>query len=187
MRGGYKITLAFFTVVALVLAAQLGFKLFGGGARPVVEEVPANNCPSSSEIPSLRCEVNAVRKANGLPPLKINLRLRAAAQAHARDMIGRGYFAHNSPDGQTPTARAARAGYVRPNVRAWRIGENIGYGTGSSGTPRAIVQAWMHSPPHRKILLDRGFREGGGGIATSPALPGVPVVSMYVLDVGVRR
>ena len=56
-------------------------------------------------------------------PCAPNARLDQAAQRHAEDMLARGYFAHESPEGKTVRERARDAGYD------WRaIGENIAEG-----------------------------------------------------------
>jgi uncharacterized protein YkwD len=46
------------------------------------------------------------------------------------------------------------------------LGEDLAWGTGSDALPEAIVQAWMDSPPHRRIMLDCRFSQLGVGIAT---------------------
>jgi uncharacterized protein YkwD len=44
-------------------------------------------------------------------------------------------------------------------------------------TPRAAVNAWLHSPPHRRALLEPRFRQIGAGatIGTPIRTPGVTV------------
>jgi len=85
-------------------------------------------------------------------------------------MVRGGYFADHSLLGQTPSARimvalhAARSASVSVSTA-----QNIGWGMGSAATPAGMVRAWMHSPPHRRIMLTRAFRKAGVGVA--PALP----------------
>src|SRR6478609_1654262 len=45
------------------------------------------------------CLVNQERTSRGLKPLKSNRRLAKAAGGHARDMVTRGYFSHDSANG----------------------------------------------------------------------------------------
>jgi uncharacterized protein YkwD len=40
----------------------------------------------------------------------------------------------------------------------------LAWGTGSLGSPPAIVQAWLNSPGHRRLVLKRGFRDVGIGV-----------------------
>lgn len=102
--------------------------------------------------------VNEARRRAGREPLERHAALERAASGHAADMLARGYFAHESPDGSTVTARAAAAGY-RP---ALVLGETIAYG---QRTAEDVVASWLASPPHRRILLDRRVTESGIGVA----------------------
>src|SRR5213080_4897487 len=61
---------------------------------------------------SALCLVNQERTSRGLKPLKSNRRLAKAAGGHARDMVTRGYFSHDSADGATFVDRIRKAGYV---------------------------------------------------------------------------
>jgi hypothetical protein len=46
----------------------------------------------------------------------------------------------------------------------WSLGEDLAWGSGGLASPEAVVQAWMDSPPHRHIMLDRHLRVVGIGI-----------------------
>ena len=101
--------------------------------------------------------VNEERNKAGIALLRANSRLDQAAQRHAEDMLARHYFAHESPEGKTVRDRARAAGYD------WRnIGENIAEGQFSVDE---VMDTWMHSPGHRRNILDRGFKELGVGLA----------------------
>jgi uncharacterized protein YkwD len=101
--------------------------------------------------------VNEARKRAGVPPLRSNAHLDQAAQRHAEDMLARNYFAHQSPERKTVRERARAAGYD------WRaIGENIAEG---QFTVDEVMDTWMHSPGHRRNILDPDFRELGVGLA----------------------
>lgn len=102
--------------------------------------------------------VDEARRRAGLGALERNAALELAATRHAADMLARGYFAHESPEGETAEERIAAAGH-RP---ARRLGETIAYGQRSA---EAVVGAWLASPPHRRILLDRRATESGVGVA----------------------
>jgi len=127
---------------------------------------------------ALLCLVNRRRAAHGVGALRAERHIAKAAGRHARDMRSRGYFAHQRPGGPDLAARLRRAGW---SGHAW--GENIAYGCGSMGTPRATVRMWMNSPPHRSIMLSGTYRQGGIGVANgAPCGAG----AMWVLDVGRR-
>jgi uncharacterized protein YkwD len=134
---------------------------------------------------SVACIVNAERTRRGLRALTRDPDLGRAARRHASDMVRRSYFSHVSPGGATLGDRLRAAGYGP--ARDWRAGEALGWGTGSLATPNALVDEWLDSPPHRRIVLDSGFRELGVGIAagaprdTTSSLAG----ATYALDLGV--
>jgi uncharacterized protein YkwD len=129
---------------------------------------------------SVLCLVNAERRAHGLTGLRQSRTLRSAATRYSREMVARRFFDHVSPSGSTLSSRARAAGY-----RGGTLGENIGWGTGSLATPVEIVRAWMASPPHRAVILNGRYREGGVGVAAgSPLVPGQGAT--FVLDVGKR-
>jgi uncharacterized protein YkwD len=98
-------------------------------------------------------EVNRVRSAHQLAPLRLDPVLERAAQSHSFDMLRRGYFGHGAF-----ARRLSRFG-----ARGPRLGENLAWGTGSAADERYIVQRWLASPPHRANLLRPGFRRIGVG------------------------
>ncbi|HEY6779915.1 MAG TPA: CAP domain-containing protein [Thermoleophilaceae bacterium] len=108
------------------------------------------------------CLLNRERARHGLAPLQPRAQLQLASQRHTDDMIVRHFFEHDAPDGTDPQRRMLIAGYPSNNAIT---GENIAWATGSAGTPAAIVDLWMHSPPHRENILRPQFTEIGVGIA----------------------
>ena len=120
--------------------------------------------------------LNSQRAAHKLPTLKPAAGLTRAARGHSRDMLVRHYFAHDTLNGPSFDRR------IRRDYRSGRIlGENIGWGSGSLGSPQAMVRAWMHSPGHRANILRRTFRRVGIGIATGTFL-GFPRAVVYTTD-----
>ncbi len=102
--------------------------------------------------------VNAARVTAGCAPLRANAQLTKAARGHSADMARRHYFAHDTPGGTTPWTRIAQAGYPRAD-----LAENIAAG---QRTADAVVKDWLHSPDHRRNILDCGLRSVGTGLAT---------------------
>lgn len=110
------------------------------------------------------CLVNNERTARGLSPLERDGLLETAAQLHSEDMVLRGFFSHDNPDGLTPGGRITAAGY------AWAAyGENIAAGY---RTPRAAMEGWMASEGHCENVLGTTFTELGVGISIGAALVG---------------
>ena len=110
--------------------------------------------PTAAEQ-SLVVEMNRVRAAHGLRPLRLDATLERAARAHSYDMVRRQYFAHGAIG-----PRLASFG-----VRGPRVGENIAWGVGARARARVIVNSWLASPSHRANLLRPGFRRIGIGRA----------------------
>jgi uncharacterized protein YkwD len=126
-------------------------------------------------------ELNAARTTHGAPALAPDARLARAARGHSRDMVARHYFDHVSPDGDDVHQRIARTGWLHRRP-AWRLGENLAWGTGRLATPHAVVAAWLHSPPHRRLMLARRLRVVGIGVA--PGTPGHGPGLTYTADFG---
>jgi uncharacterized protein YkwD len=143
----------------------------------------ATAAPEPNMRSALRCLVNVERARHGLPMLRSSQELNVAADGHGADMVARHYFAHVSPEGASVADRVRASGYLGGSDD-WALGEDIGWGTGSESTPESIFQAFMNSPPHRRVILDRDFRQIGVGVAA-----GVPVSvpgdgATFVLDFG---
>lgn len=107
--------------------------------------------------------VNQTREQEGLIPLRRDPRIDRVARAHSRDMVARGYFAHETPEGLTPPDRLARGGVTGFTL----AGENVGL-TNRGDPNREIVTGWLGSPMHRQNLLAPMFNATGIGIARRP-------------------
>jgi uncharacterized protein YkwD len=114
------------------------------------------------------CLIDRERSAYKLGPLRANSSLQGIATGQAKAMVVGDYFGDDSPSGTTPWQRIAASAYA---AGAHRIAaaQNIGWGTSKMATPAAMVSIWMHSPPHREIVLTSGYRDIGIGVA--PAAP----------------
>jgi uncharacterized protein YkwD len=114
------------------------------------------------------CLINQVRTAYHLRSLRFSSALQSVAVGQARDMVSGNYFGDMSLSGRTPLQRILATRYPG---RAWRLAtaQNIGWATGPLATPAGMVEAWMHSPPHREIMLTPSFRDIGVGV--TPAAP----------------
>ncbi len=129
--------------------------------------------------------VNHVRATHGLHKLKMVASLERASRSHSREMVTHNYFAHSSYSGQSFSARLISFGYSTSGCTRWTVGEDIACGSGSSGTPKAIYNAWMHSPPHRAVILTSRFRNVGVGRAKG-TFKGISGVVFFTLDCGAR-
>jgi uncharacterized protein YkwD len=132
-------------------------------------------------------QINEVRVAHGLAPLRVNVRLTRAATSHTREMAIGGYFGHESGDGEPFTWRLARF-YPARGFARWQVGENLVWGSpGLSG--EAVVRSWLSSSEHRAVLLAPGWREIGLAVAQVPLAPGEyrdRQTTIVTADFGVR-
>lgn len=99
-------------------------------------------------------ETNEERANEGLPLLKENSLLRAAAEKKLDDMIAKNYFAHVSPTGAGPDVWVKVASY-----EYILIGENLALGNFSDEND--LVRAWMESPGHRANIMNHKFSDIG--------------------------
>jgi uncharacterized protein YkwD len=127
--------------------------------------------------------VNKQRAAHGLVPVRARVVLVKAARGHSADMVHRRYFSHDSYGGAAFWSRLIDYGYARTGYASWSAGECIAWGQGLLGTPQAIVDGWMHSPPHRAIILTPRFRDVGVGVHSGTYMGGA---FFFTLDFGQR-
>lgn len=114
----------------------------------------AGYCPSAEEQEVFQL-LNALRRSQGLRPLKMDRSLGAAARNHANDMSARGYFSHTTPGGEGPSSRARSQGYD-----GRMIGENIARGQRG---PAQVMQSWESSSGHRANMLNARYGAVGVG------------------------
>ena len=137
--------------------------------------------PSESPVAGLSAAVrasnvfalsNKERSGEGVMQLSLNPLLMRAAQLKAEDMGKEAYYAHVSPDGETPMFWLDMVGY-----KYQYVGENL---TANILDEEDVVSAWMGSPGHRRNLLDPKFTHVGIGVAegTYKGKPALFVVQM---------
>lgn len=167
-------------MAALIVALLALFFAATSGAESPRASSSAAACPGAYAVPNARnaavvdaatlCLMNQLRAARGMQPLRANSALERIASGQASDMVRGHYFGDQSLSGQSPLARVMASGYVaHPSAVRLLTAQNIGWGTGPNATPAGIVRAWMHSPPHRRIMLTPAYRDAGVG--ASPSVP----------------
>ncbi len=167
-------------VLAAVAAATL--------AVPATASAPADVRAVDSLERSIVVEINAVRRAHGLAPVKASAPLASAADGHSRAMASTGFFSHDSRDGTVFWKRIARS-YSSRGYPYWSVGENLLFSTSELGGGQA-VRLWLNSPPHRKVLLSALWREVGISAVRASSAPGDfggSDVTIVTADFGVRR
>jgi uncharacterized protein YkwD len=138
--------------LALALFSSCGHAQDAGSAAAPLAQASAPSEPAAGLVAA-----NEIRQQNGLPLLKEDPILTAVAQAQAEGMLRRHYFAHNTPEGLTPFDRMDKAGLLYSAAA-----ENIAMGETDS---HAVFQLWLHSPDHKKYLLNKIYLRSGIGYA----------------------
>jgi uncharacterized protein YkwD len=131
-------------------------------------------------------ELNDVRAAHGLRPLRLNAQLSAAARQHTSEMLTDGYFEHESFDGSAFWKRIKR--FYAPGKGGWSVGENLLWSSNTLAAKRA-VELWMASPGHRENILNGSWREIGVSALYSGASTGTfggGPVTVITTDFGAR-
>lgn len=99
--------------------------------------------------------VNKERTDRGLPALVYDPVLRDVGRGHSADMFKRGYFAHNSPEGENVADRVEKAGITYEVV-----GENLAYAPSLTLAHNGL----MNSPGHKANILSSDYHKVGIGI-----------------------
>jgi uncharacterized protein YkwD len=113
-------------------------------------------------------ETNRERAERHLPDLTLSAELTAAAQAHAEDMLARGYFSHENPEGESSAERVFR---IAPRAIVLSVRENILKTQGhEDDAPHVraidIIAGWMGSSGHRQNLLAEDVAQAGFGVVS---------------------
>ena len=114
--------------------------------------------------------ISAYRRAHGLPAVKSDSRLAAAALKQARAMAASGSVSHN--------AAGNFAVRVAP-LRKSRAAENIGAGFLSFSE---MLKQWQDSRGHRENLLMAGARRVGVASVDNPKSPYRKFWAMVITD-----
>ena len=106
---------------------------------------------SASPATAMLKKVNQYRHNHGLRKVRFNRSLAHSAGAYSRYMMLHGYFGHDS--------------HIHASHKFHMLGEIIEMHRGGAGV-RTAFKAWIHSPPHRAIILDSRFKMAGAGFVT---------------------
>ncbi len=111
---------------------------------------------------SASSQVAAIRKAQGLPTLRADRGLEAAALAQASNMQRSGRMSHDTGRGRDFASR------MRGSETGGAAAENIAYGRFDLDT---VMTVWMNSAGHRRNILDPRFGRFGLAYVGDPKDP----------------
>ena len=159
-------------------------------AKPTVVSQTRSSTEWVSELEGqIHVLVNDERRRAALTVLTLDSKLSDVARAHSSDMAMHSFFDHDNPSGQSPSSRAANAGYkcfkdygtyytegIAENIfQTWlRSSTTYMYGLpvgkdymSVERLSRQIVDGWMDSPGHRQNIVDRNYDRQGIGVAVA--------------------
>jgi uncharacterized protein YkwD len=151
-----------FPVTSLLLLALALASATTPVATAQTASVPANvsiSLPVAAKDPppalnrltiTMASDIDRARTSAGLQPLAVSGRLTRASQRYARYMLAHNRWGHAS----NITVKGFR-----------RVGEILGMAP-SHVSIGAVVDAWLHSPIHREVMLEGSYRYFGVGSAT---------------------
>lgn len=118
---------------------------------------PMRAMPRIEHIESLEqeCldEINRLRRAEGLAPLRFSPDLLPVARDYSKRMAEEKFFSHTDPDGLSVRQRVEAA-----RIRWKLLGENLAYSNGFVNPVAVSLRGWMDSPGHRRNILDPDYQ-----------------------------
>jgi uncharacterized protein YkwD len=113
--------------------------------------VPATASATSPQLLMLQ-KVNAYRAKHGVRAVHLSRSLQNSATRYSRHMLRSGYFGH--------------ASRIHASRRYRTLGEIIEMQRGLRARVSNAFRAWVHSPPHRNVMLMSQFKFAGAGLAS---------------------
>lgn len=151
--------LAAVTAVAIVVGLLSAVGMIGmlPSPAPAGERAVAARADTSAYGKRVLALTNKQRRAHHCPALHWQTQLRRSAQLHTNLMAATDLLSHLLSNELGLVARILKVGY-----HPWRrLAENIAVGY---PTPSTVVKAWMHSPEHRRNILDCHLHDLGVGV-----------------------
>lgn len=148
-----RLTTLFATVLVVV-------PLLGSGSAVAAAPTTAELDAAGARVEAL---INRRREVRHLRAFRHDDRVAALAQAKSQDMIDLDYFDHRDRKGHYVDYHLDKAG-----VRFSRVGEIIAWGRSGDDLLASADDAldlWMHSSPHKKLILSSN-NYFGAGVAT---------------------
>lgn len=106
---------------------------------------------AASPVQLMIKKVNKYRAAHGVGKVRMNRSLTRSAGKYSRYMMRKKYFGH--------------ASRIHASRKFRTLGEIIEIHRGGAGV-RTAFRAWVHSSPHRSVMLMRQFKMAGAGYVT---------------------
>jgi len=170
------------TIALLAIILVLGSAHADAATR---QQKPQPRVEAGDLAKRIHALINAARRKHGFQSLAWNDALSRIATNHSRDMAGRSYLSHDTPEGNDFAYRYQQGGYsceIRIGRVAHTGAENIALShlynsmTTENGIAyynwnsaqeiaQSTVDGWMNSPGHRENILTPYWQQEGIGVA----------------------
>ena len=109
---------------------------------------------ASARSPELRMldKINSYRASHGVGKVRLSRSLARSAKRYSAHMMHSGYFGHSSR--------------IHASRKFRTLGEIIEIHRGLRAGVGTAFRAWIHSPPHRSVILMSQFRFAGAGFVS---------------------
>ena len=176
------------TLTAFVLGLAAPTGAVPQGSDPSALAAVASSCAGAttaagdghSRLEAMYCGINIVRRTYRLPLVRGSVPLNRSSVLKA-NAVRRCGFTH-TPCGMNFSGTFKQAGYLPARA----FGENLAWGQGDLGSPLQTLQLWLNSPPHRRNLLARNWRDLGIAFERGHMF-GHDGVALWVMQFGRRR
>lgn len=111
--------------------------------------LPTTASAGSAQLRMLE-KVNHFRQSHGVGKVHLSHSLERSASSYSRHMMRSGYFGHASRIHASSSYRT--------------LGEIIELQRGMRAGVGQAFRAWVHSPPHRSVMLMSQFKYAGAGV-----------------------
>ena len=125
------------------------FRIFVLCALAACLIVPASASAAAED--QMLSKINSYRAKHGLPKVRKSKSLTASAERYSWKQMRNGYFGH--------------ASRIQASSKYRRLGEILAWRRGTSAAVRSTFRMWLNSGGHRAVIMDRGFRYAGAGLA----------------------
>jgi uncharacterized protein YkwD len=146
-----------------VAAAAVGVAGCASSSAGLREDTTVGPEPAAAAT-AVRHRLNDARESAGVAALPSDDALADAARGHSQDMHARDFYAHENLDGEGPSDRAGCR--AAENLHRGDIAGGGEFDTSTAdGLGSYVVEGWRESEGHRRIMLARGYRAVGVGVA----------------------
>jgi uncharacterized protein YkwD len=147
---------------------EAGAKTYLETALGSLKNLPADARIREDLEAEIAAQANAYRQSKGVQPLQSSPLLQKAARAQAIDMMLNGYVGHKASTGQEFDSRMRAFLSLGNPFTMPQMAENAARdtqkGEADAAKARRLFQQWVDSRPHRKSLLNSGYKFVATGV-----------------------